>query len=159
MPSTTTPDCSLGCATSATCQLAAVMRAQKQMIDGGGHRGIGEIAQPPRRLARIEKTCQIGKRDRKGDLALGLPQARHDLGIGQRLAGIGAFPGVTSLVDAGLQIGDQRLAESLNEHRRMRNSRVAQIRRERQCRDDKILERRFAGQQLGNVAAGSWPYP
>ena len=132
-------------------QLACVMGAQKQMIDGSRYRSTGKIAQPARGLTRIEKARKVGKGNRKGNIPLGLPQTRHDLGIRHGFSGVGPFPGIPRRLDARFQIGDQRAGKRLHKHLRMRNSRVPQIRRERQRRDNEILEWCFRSQEIGNL--------
>ena len=129
--------------------LAALVAAQQQVIDGRGHRRVGKPAEVECGVAGGEDAAEIGQCHDKGKAALGFPQRRHHLRLGGCLA-IARLPAIARRGDQFLQHRLQRVGEGSGDQLRRDRRAVAQIGRQRQGGDQERLQRVIAAQKLGN---------
>ena len=143
MPSTISPEPSLGAATIPQPQLSALMRRKQQMVDRGGNRSFGKLAQPGRRRPAVEDAREIGEGDQEGHLALDDAQPAHHHGFRRRCPLAVPLPAAPRLGDQRLDLRLQRLGDGTSEDGGIEIDDFAQIRRQRQHGRDEIAKRRL----------------
>ena len=137
-------------------ELAGEVRGVKQVVDGGRQAGLGQRAQPPRRLGRRLQARQVGERQEQGGVLLDRAQPRHDGGLVGRRA-VTVLPGLARRRRQRVDFRAERPRQGARQRRRAAARGIQQERRQRAGRDDDIAGGAGLAQQgheVGTIPGG-----